>query len=121
MRFFGFLQWLPFGKVPELCADELQALDRTTKVQIVDVRTAEEWRRSRISGAINLPITQFSRANVAALGLDPALPVIAICLSAHRSRPAVRQLKAMGFTQVYQLQQGMLHWWKLGLPSVEDS
>lgn len=123
MSFFDFLKWLPFGSVPEMNAETLQSLleEEPRQVQLLDVRTAEEWRRSRILGAINLPITSCSRANIKALGLNPTQPVIAICLSAHRSRPAVRQLKAMGFASVMQLEQGMMGWWKLGYPCEPSS
>jgi rhodanese-related sulfurtransferase len=118
MSILDFLKWLPFGKVPEMSAELLHSLleEHAGQVQLLDVRTTEEWHRSRIPGSINLPITSFSRTNIKALGLDPTRPVIAICLSAHRSRPAVRQLTAMGFASVAQLKQGMLHWWKLDLP-----
>lgn len=122
MSFFDFLKWLPFGSVPEMSAETLQSLleEEPRQVQLLDVRTAEEWRRSRIPGAINLPITSCSRANITALKLDSTRPVIAICLSAHRSRPAVRQLKAMGFASATQLRQGMMRWWKLDYPCESD-
>ena len=120
MALSGWLKWLPFGKVPEIAPQKLQALLTQSAVQIIDVRTEEEWRRSRIPGALNLPITQFSRANIDALQLRRDAPVVAICLSAHRSIPAVRQLQAMGFAQVYQLQQGMRQWWQLRMPCEQD-
>ena len=116
MALSDFFKWLPFGKVPELAPEKVLALVTDGSVQILDVRTQEEWRRSHISGAMNLPIMHFSRENVGALGLDQQRPVIAVCLSAHRSIPAVRQLKAMGFSEVYQLESGMRKWWQLGLP-----
>lgn len=116
MALSGWLKWLPLGKVAQIAPEKLNTLLAQSRVQIIDVRTAEEWRRSRIPGAVNLPITRFSRANIDALQLRQDAPVVAICLSAHRSIPAVRQLKAMGYNNVYQLQQGMRHWWQLNLP-----
>lgn len=109
------MKWIPFGKVPEVAPTELNNLLQTG-VQIVDVRTAEEWRHSHIRTAINLPITQFSQANIDALNLKKDVPIVTICLSAHRSIPAVRQLQSLGYTQVFQLKQGMRHWWQLELP-----
>lgn len=116
MALSGWLKWLPFGRVPELTADKVLTMLTEGSVQILDVRTREEWRRSHIAGALNLPIMSFSRENVVALGLEKERPIIAICLSAHRSIPAVRQLKAMGYSNVYQLESGMRKWWQLGLP-----
>lgn len=111
-----WFKWLPFGSVSEISAQQLQALVLANKVQLVDVRTQEEWRRSRIAGAVNLPIFQFSQEQVAALALQQNRPIVAICLSAHRSVPAVRQLQDMGYREVFQLAGGMKQWWQQGLP-----
>jgi len=86
--------------------------------QILDVRTEREWRASRIEGAFNAPITSL-HATLQGLDLEPQHPVVAICLSAHRSIPAVRALRDAGFSDVCQLRGGMLAWWKAGLPAVE--
>lgn len=114
MSFFKSLfNWLPIGNVPEIEAKQLvTSLD---KVQLVDVRTEGEFANSHIAGAINLPITRFSRRNIAALELDQSQPVVTICLSAHRSIPATRSLQTLGY-DVRQLQGGMQAWWKAELP-----
>ena len=113
--------WLPFGKVTEISAHETLKLIEENKAQIIDVRTESEWRSSRIKGAINLPITQFTQSHVKSLALDPNKPVITICLSAHRSIPAVRQLKQMEFRQASQLKGGMRSWWKNEHPTEKGS
>jgi rhodanese-related sulfurtransferase len=110
--------WLPLGKVPEISAVELhERLLGGTRVQLLDVRSHGEWHRSRIAEATNVPITHLRR-QIATLGLDGTRPVVAICLSAHRSIPAVRLLRARGFQEVMQLKGGMLAWWRDGLPTV---
>lgn len=117
----GFFWWIPFGKVPEMPADQVERLrqDAATGLQIVDVRTSLEWKASHIPGAISVPITEFN-TRLPGLQLDKARPVLAICLSAHRSIPAVRKLRQQGFKQAYQLQGGMLSWWKAKLPTTGD-
>lgn len=110
--------WLPFGSVPEISPQELQATLAGSRAPVVlDVRTHREWKASRIDGALNLPITSF-KAELEKLGLEPARPVVAVCLSAHRSIPAVRVLREAGFADARQLQGGMRAWWKAGLPVV---
>ena len=113
--------WIPFGKVPEMPADQIEKMrqDSGTALQILDVRTGLEWKASHIPGAINVPITEFN-ARLKALQLDKSRPVIAICLSAHRSIPAVRKLRQQGFKQAYQLRGGMLSWWHAKLPVTGD-
>ncbi|MEJ2087327.1 MAG: rhodanese-like domain-containing protein [Gammaproteobacteria bacterium] len=88
--------WVPFGSVPEISAGDLHACITEGRAPcLLDVRTNREWVASRISGAVNLPITDFRS------GLD------------------VRALRAAGFRDVRQLQGGMRAWWKAGLPVVE--
>jgi len=109
--------WLPFGRVPEIAPAALaEALARSPAPQLVDVRTGVEHAAGRIAGAVSVPISVLS-ARLDALGLDPERPVVAICLSAHRSIPAVRLLRARGYDAV-QLGGGMLAWRAAGLPQV---
>lgn len=112
--------WLPFGRVPEISANDLhRSLSTDPAPQIIDVRSPREWQTNRIHGAVNVPITSFHRG-IKAVPLDAERPIVAICLSAHRSIPAVRALRELGFTDVCQLQGGMQEWWKAGLPVIED-
>ena len=108
--------WLPFGKVPELSAEQLA--ERLNEVQLLDVRTRREFLAGHISGARHLAITALNHGTVAALQLDQRRPVVAICRSAHRSIPATRQLIHMGF-EAYQLAGGMKEWWGKNLPTDE--
>jgi len=117
----GRLWWLPFGRVRGVSPGDLYAkLATGERPQILDVRTHTEWRASRIEGAVSAPITSL-RATLESLDLDPDRPTVAICLSAHRSIPAVRVLREAGFADVCQLEGGMLAWWRADLPVVEGS
>ena len=106
--------WLPFGKVPEVPATRLAKELAAAPPQLVDVRTEAEFRGGRIPGAISVPITSLARA-LPRLGLDPSRKVVAICLTAHRSIPAVRLLRREGFDAA-QLAGGMLAWRAAGFP-----
>lgn len=108
--------WVPFGRVPEISASELHTrLTTDSPPQVLDVRTALEWKTSRISGSMNVPITQLPD-QLDRLGLDPQRPVVTICLSAHRSIPAVRLLRERGYQYVVQLAGGMKAWWASDFP-----
>ncbi len=111
-----FFSWVPFGKVPEIKAEKLNSMFQDgTRPQILDVRTTLEWRTSHIPGALHVPITDFS-SQLARLKLDKNRPTIAICLTAHRSIPAVRTLRELGFHNACQLKGGMRAWWQANLP-----
>jgi len=107
--------WLPVGTVPEVTASTLATqLERGEAPQLVDVRTQSEFRAGHIAGAVNVPITEV-RERLGSLALDAGRPVVAICLSAHRSIPAVRVLQQAGFEAAH-LAGGMIAWRAAGLP-----
>ncbi len=113
--------WFPFGRVEEISPRELR--DRLTNdgadLQLLDVRSTGEFGEGHIAKARNVPVTALPH-ELANLGLDPSKPVIAICLSGHRSVPAYRLLKRAGYSQVYSLAGGMLAWWAARLPTAKD-
>jgi rhodanese-related sulfurtransferase len=115
------LWWVPFGSVPEVTPEELQRrLSGPAPPQLLDVRTAMEWRNGRICGAVHIPINELRRRLVQS-AMDPERPVVAICLTAHRSIPAVRLLQRRGFKDAAQLAGGMKAWRRRGLPTSNDA
>jgi rhodanese-related sulfurtransferase len=115
-----YLWWLPLGSVPEVSAQDLKREISKTRgrPQLLDVRTHQEWRQGAIKGVLLVPVSTL-RGQISALPFDRSKPVVAICRSAHRSIPAVRLLRNAGFTDVRQLQGGMLSWQSLNYPIVE--
>jgi rhodanese-related sulfurtransferase len=109
------LWWLPFGTVPELPARQLAGdLANVPAPQVLDVRTKGEFVRGHIRGAVCVPITEL-KARLPGLALVRDRPVVAICLTAHRSIPAVRLLRGAGF-DARQLAGGMISWRAAGFP-----
>ncbi len=112
--------WSPFGQVEEIAPRDLLAiLGSGAAVQLLDVREPVEYRQGHIAGAHNVPIHDLPK-QLDRLGLDTKRPVIAICLSGHRSIPAYRLLKRSGFAHVYSLSGGMMAWWRDKLPTSKD-
>ena len=109
--------WLPFGRVPEVRPAELAGeMAGAASPVLLDVRTAGEFAAGHIAGAINVPVTSLS-GRLPSLGDLDGRPVVAICLSAHRSPPAVRLLRRAGI-EARQLAGGMIAWRMAGLPVV---
>jgi rhodanese-related sulfurtransferase len=107
--------WWPFGEVERVAAEALaEALGRHPHPPLLDVRTPVEFSAGHIRGASNVPITSL-QARGATLELDRSRPVVAVCLSAHRSPPAVRLLRRHGYDAA-ELAGGMLAWRAAGLP-----
>jgi rhodanese-related sulfurtransferase len=111
--------WVPFGSVPEITSEDLNGKRISAQTPyILDVRTPGEWETSRIEGSVNIPITSLKH-EMKKLDIPAETPMVTICLTAHRSIPAVRLLSLAGFSDVRQLKGGMQAWWKAGLPVVE--
>jgi len=110
--------WLPFGRVPEISADELHEMVKNGGAQLIDVRTPVDAKRAagHVARARNVPIYTLKQA-LPSLALDPNRPVVAICATAHRSPPAVRLLRAAGYQNVAQLKGGMISWAIARLPT----
>ena len=110
--------WFPFGRVPEIAPGELvERLKLEPQPQVVDVRTPAEFAAGHLRGAVSAPVTGLA-SRLDALKLDHARPVVAICLTAHRSVPAVRLLRQRGFDAL-QLAGGMIAWRAQRLPEAK--
>jgi thioredoxin 1 len=101
---------------------ELQPKDFNQKVsngnvQLLDVRTPEEFSQGHIANAVNIDI-QSEHFDANARNLYSDLPVYVYCRSGSRSSDAAERLRKLGFKEVYELKGGILDWEKSGLPLV---
>lgn len=78
-------------------------------VQLIDVRTSGEYKSGFIKNAINMDVTQSQFAEQIKT-LDKSKPVYIYCRSGARSSTAAKQMIAAGFTEVIDLQGGILRW-----------
>ena len=78
-------------------------------VQLVDVRTPEEYSSGHIEGADNVNVLEKDfKGKMEKYSKDT--PVYIYCRSGGRSGRAAKQLIADGFTEVYDLKGGILNW-----------
>ncbi len=73
---------------------------------LIDVRTAEEFRRGHLKGAVNLPWDGI-HFTVASACPDKSSPLLLICATGKRSAQAARSLHNMGYQNV-RCAQGVL-------------
>jgi rhodanese-related sulfurtransferase len=110
--------WVPFGSVPEVDAHELaRRLEQDAPLLLLDVRSRFEFARGHIAGSVSVPFLAVA-SRLPELQIDPDATIVAVCLTAHRSIPAVRLLQRRGYSDVVQLAGGMLAWRRAGLPTV---
>jgi rhodanese-related sulfurtransferase len=82
---------------------------------ILDVRTAGEYADGHIEGAANIDVKSESfRDEVGKL--DRSKTYIVHCHSGRRSETAVKVMEEMGFTDIYEMQGGILSWQDAGFP-----
>ena len=67
-------------------------------VDLLDVRTPQEYREGHIPGSQNVPLQQLDKVEEVTENKDTVLYVY--CRSGARSRQAVSLLQAMGYTNV---------------------
>lgn len=78
-------------------------------VQLVDVRTPEEFSEGFIEGAININIYDKTFADKISK-LDKSKPVYVYCRSGARSQSAAKQMQQLGFTSIIDLKGGYLNY-----------
>jgi rhodanese-related sulfurtransferase len=87
-----------------------------TNVQVLDVRTLEEYNSGHISGSLLADWAQREQFNERVKSLDKSKPVYTYCLSGGRSRAAAAQLRQAGFKEVYNLEGGIVAWKRAAHP-----
>ncbi|MEM5565467.1 rhodanese-like domain-containing protein [Psychroserpens sp. AS72] len=92
-----------------LSLTEFKEQTENKNVQLIDVRTSDEFNSGHIKDAINIDFYS-GNFNVEFNKLDKEQPVYVYCRSGSRSRQTSNKLEAMGFTEIYDLKGGFLNY-----------
>lgn len=101
-------------RIESVSPQEASAMYAGQKAVIVDVREDSEWNAQHIPGAIHIPLGQLND-RLSELKSYKDSPVITQCRSGARSAKALDLLKSSGFTNVYNMDGGIIAWDKAGL------
>ncbi|MDB9312579.1 rhodanese-like domain-containing protein [Spirulina sp. CS-785/01] len=92
---------------------------------LVDVRSQLEYLSGHAPNAVNISLFRLMLARIPGLKRwvlpkwfrerAKTLPIAVVCLTAHRSPIAAQLLTQQGYSQVYNLTEGMMGWKKSGL------
>jgi rhodanese-related sulfurtransferase len=80
------------------------------KVQLVDVRTPNEYKGGHIKNAVNIDFFNHSNFILSFSKLDKEQPVYLYCRSGNRSQKAARKLDSLGFKKIFDLKGGYMSW-----------
>ncbi|HEY2665047.1 MAG TPA: molybdopterin-synthase adenylyltransferase MoeB [Candidatus Binataceae bacterium] len=107
------------GQVKSISAEEAAKMLEKPGPVVVDVRESDEWRQGHLPQAIGIP-RGFLELRIEEKVPDRNTPVILQCASGTRSLLAARNLRDMGYENLYNLQGGFNAWKDKGLPWVAD-
>ena len=95
--------------IKDISVEEMQSLLKIDDVQLVDVRTPEEFKAGYIANAQNIDYYS-PTIDEDILKLDKNKPVIVYCRSGKRSRDCSEKLLKAGFQKIYNLEGGITQW-----------
>jgi rhodanese-related sulfurtransferase len=114
---------------PDLSAPEAAAQAQSGKMFLIDIRTPPEWKETGVAKGARLLNMQhpqgapgFTNALLEKVNGDRNAPIALICRTGNRTTQVQRYLQSVGFTQVYNVKEGMAGsaagpgWLKRGLP-----
>ena len=97
-------------------SDAAAVLDeRAPDVVLLDVRTLEEFNEVRVPGSVNV---DFYAADFAAQldTLPKDVPYVVYCRSGNRSSQTMDIMRDLGFSEVWDVDGGIISWNEAGLP-----
>jgi rhodanese-related sulfurtransferase len=89
--------------------------DAPDDLVVLDVRTPEEFAEGHVADSTLIDIYEADFADRIA-ALDPDVPYVVICRSGNRSSQAVALMRDLGFSDVTDVDGGILAWNAAGLP-----
>ena len=101
---------------PEQAAQVIE--DAPDGLVVLDIRTPEEFNEVRIGGATNIDYYATDFADQLDT-LDKNDPYVMYCRSGNRTSDAVTTMKELGFTEVYEIDGGIVNWYESGYPVKE--
>ena len=105
-----------FAQVESVSIEKFEELwIATNGEQLIDTRSAIEFGRSRIPGAINISLRD-PAFQEKMRQLDRDKPVLIYCLIGVRTKRVMRTLQGAGFKTVYELDGGIDLWIREGKP-----
>ncbi len=98
----------------DLTAGEAKAfIDKNKNAFILDVRTPQERNQGYIPGSVLIPIDTIERR---LNEIPKSRPVVVYCAVGSRSRVVAQALSNSGYSEVYNMKDGVMGWYRSGFP-----
>lgn len=96
------------SSVKVITSEEMELLLLSDSIQLIDVRSFEEFQEKHVKGAQSIVFDADFEENI--LKLDKSAPVAVYCRTGRRSKECSQVLKEQGFTKIYELEGGLEKW-----------
>lgn len=101
--------------IVSVSAPEFDTKIKTDSVQLLDVRTPQEYAEGHIEGALNINVQSDDFQQMAEKELSKDSTILVYCRSGRRSMDAAWILTRLGY-RVINLKGGIIEWKEDGLP-----
>jgi rhodanese-related sulfurtransferase len=103
--------------IKEIEVDELKSkLEKGEKFYFIDCREQEEWDEAHIEGATLIPLSVFPQ-NYEEVLKDKSAQIVVQCRSGKRSMNACMFLLSKGYSDLNNLEGGIMAWSAAGFPT----
>ncbi|MEP2936987.1 MAG: rhodanese-like domain-containing protein [Gilvibacter sp.] len=102
------------SEIEQITVDQMSEALKNDSIQLLDVRTTDEYIESHLENAHNICVTD-NDFKEKAENLNRDEPVYVYCKKGGRSAKAAKILQEMGFTKIYDMTGGILLWEEAGL------
>jgi rhodanese-related sulfurtransferase len=106
--------------IKECTTTELkEKLDSKQKIQFIDCRENQEWNEAHIPGATLLPLSELE-AKYENILSDKNAQIVIHCRSGARSMKACMFLLSKGYTDLTNVEGGIMSWMQAGFPVITE-
>lgn len=95
-----------------------EKLQKGEALKLLDVREAYEFEETHIPGTnVRISVKELSEKTLQEAGMKKDDQIIVYCRSGTRSRIAAKLMRELGYTNVWELNSGIIHWIEDGFPT----
>lgn len=108
------------GVIKLVTVEEFKELDALRDVQLLDIRTPEEYKSGYIEGYRNMDyLSDTFKEEMETL--DKSKPIVIYCRSGGRSGRCATLMLEIGFKEIYDLEGGIIQWKAENNPVIVNS
>ena len=110
IRFLSRMLYRSATTNKDISYKDLKSLMKNKYIVLIDVRSGQEYEEGHLDGAINIPVYNIEK-EISKYVKSTDDTIILYCSSGSRSRQAKEILENLGYSEVYNLKEGIDKIW----------